>query len=133
MLAVCIENCFMRCFDSVSFSYIMSQMFCQKWSINPNLIIYIDIWKKPNTKYLCFLYPGHFGLSKILVWFTLDWLDFLCSFVSFHSIINYFEHQPNDIVCTDPGFETSRHLQAKFSQTLLWDGNNRITLLTLYS
>ena len=120
MVAVSIENCFIRCFDSVSFSYIMSQMFCQKWSINANLATYIDILEKAKYKTSVFLIYRPFWIVKCICVIYLGVIGFpYCSFVSFHSIINYFEHQPNDIVCIDPGFETSHHLQTKFSQTLL--------------
>ena len=39
--AVCIQNCFLRCFNSGPFSKIRSQMFYLKWSLIPNQVTYI--------------------------------------------------------------------------------------------
>ena len=71
---------------------------------------YTVILKLPNTKLSVFL-------TRLFVDHQTCWYNFfgvnrfiLGVFALFLSIINYFEHQPNNIICIDPGFETSCQL-----------------------
>ena len=76
----------------------------------PPLIHILTFRKQQNKKCLGYL-PKPFWIIKDIAIISLGVTGFLFgTFASFHSIINYFKHHPNDIICTDPEFQTSCHL-----------------------